>query len=79
MFFQNTLLGWLNKQLIVITIVFYYVSLPIISLNIYKIGHRKTLYMLHLRVFDPPKLAPYLIRVDFKTHLFQFLHELPIE
>jgi hypothetical protein len=37
------------------------VSLPTIYLNIYKIGHRKTLKMSHLRVFDPPRprLAPY--------------------
>ena len=35
--------------------------LPIISLNIYKIGHGKTLKMSHLRVFWPPRLAPYLV------------------
>jgi hypothetical protein len=35
------------------------VSLPIISLNIYCIGHRKTPKMLCLRVFGPPRLAPY--------------------
>jgi hypothetical protein len=34
--FQNTLLGWLNEHIIVIILVFYDVSLHIISLNIYK-------------------------------------------
>jgi hypothetical protein len=48
---QNTLLGWLIQHLIVMTIILYYVSLTIIFLNIYKIGHRKTLKMSHLRVF----------------------------
>ena len=34
-------------------------SLPILSLNIYKIRHQKTLKMLRLRVLGPPRLAPY--------------------
>ena len=37
---KNTLLGWLNLQFIVKSIVFYDVSLPIIYFNIYKKGHR---------------------------------------
>jgi hypothetical protein len=36
-------------------------SLPIISLNIDQIGHRKAHKMLCLQVFGPPRLAPYLM------------------
>ena len=40
-------------------LVYHEVSLSIIFLNVYKIGHRKTRKMLRLRVFGPPRLAPY--------------------
>jgi hypothetical protein len=59
---QNTLLGWLIKHLIVLTIVFYDVYLPIISLNIYKIK------MLCLRVFWPTQACtiPHtLLKVEY--------------
>ena len=61
MFPANTMAydRWLNQQLIVITIVFCYLSLPNFSLNIYKIGHEKTRKLSHLQAFDPPRLAPY--------------------
>ena len=36
-----------------------------VILNIYEIQHRKTLQMLRLRVFDPPRLAPYHLLVSF--------------
>jgi hypothetical protein len=37
------------------------VSLTIISLNIIKRVSEKTLKMLRLRVFGPPRFAPYLV------------------
>ena len=56
---QNTLLGWLIKYLIVIIIVFCDVSLTNNHLKIYKSDIEKTRKMSRLRVFDPPRLAPY--------------------
>jgi hypothetical protein len=35
----------------------------IITFNIYKIGHEKNRNLLRLRVFDPPRLAPYLLEM----------------
>ncbi len=64
-------------------IVFYYVSIPIIALNIYHIVHQKTLKMLLLRVFGPPTLASYLQDVNFnftkcsENHQQTYLHNHP--
>ncbi len=52
--FLEYFVGVIKLHLIVITIVFYYMYLPIISLNIYKMWHRKNLLNVTL-----PRLAPY--------------------
>ena len=38
-----------------------------IGLLIAKIGHRKTLKMLRFRVFDPPRLVPYIVVVELSS------------
>ena len=53
-------------------LVYHEVSLSIIFLNVYKIGHRKTRKMLRLRVFGPPRLAPYRLGHGVRTLLMPY-------